>query len=197
MDRVTQSGADLQRLTATLGPALATQHPATGSGRVSAANGNDLASQLDIVAACIAANAPTRIYSVSLGGFDTHADEKATQSRLLGQLDQAVTNFTTTVGAGPHGPSVVVALYSEFGRRVAANASQGTDHGTASNLFVLGPSVNGGLYGDQPSLTDLDQGDLKYNVDFRSVYATLLERTLGTDADNILSTSKLPRLDFV
>jgi uncharacterized protein (DUF1501 family) len=101
------------------------------------------------------------------------------------------------VAAGPHGPDVVVTLYSEFGRRVAANASHGTDHGTSSNVFVLGNSVTGGLYGEQPSLTDLDQGDLKYNVDFRSVYATLLERTLRSDADNILDTAKLPRLAFV
>jgi len=197
LERVTQSGADLQRLAAAVGPALAAQGPGAGAAPGSAAKAGDLSSQLDIVAACIAANAPTRIYTVSLGGFDTHADEKSAQSRLLGQVDQAVTDFTTKVGAGPHGPDVVVALYSEFGRRVAANASQGTDHGTASNLFVLGSSVRGGLYGDQPSLTDLDQGDLKYNVDFRSVYATLLERTLRTDADNILATARLPRVDFV
>ncbi len=197
LERVTQSGADLQRVAATFGPALGSTATAGAASGAGAAKGNDLAAQLDVVAACIAANAPTRIYTVALGGFDTHADEKSAQSRLLGQLDAAVTGFTTKVGAGPHGADVVVALYSEFGRRVAANASQGTDHGTASNIFVLGPSVKGGLYGDQPSLTDLDQGDLKYNVDFRSVYATLLERTLRTDADNILSTAKLPRLAFV
>ena len=90
-----------------------------------------------------------------------------------------------------------MALYSEFGRRVGANASSGTDHGTASNIFVVGSKVKGGLYGEQPSLTDLDMDDLKYNVDFRSVYATLLERTLGTDADNILGSATLPRLAFV
>jgi uncharacterized protein (DUF1501 family) len=195
--RVAQSGADLQRVATTLGPALAARANAVAGAGSAAANGNDLGSQLDIVAACIAANAPTRIYSVSLGGFDTHADEKDAQSRLLGQVDSAVCGFAGKVAGGPHGPNVVVAIYSEFGRRVAANASQGTDHGTASNVFVLGNSVTGGLYGEQPSLTDLDQGDLKYNVDFRSVYATLLERTLGTDADNILATAKLPRLAFV
>ena len=193
--RVAQSGADLQRVAATLGPALAPSGSARGGG--GAARGGDLTAQLDIVAACIAANAPTRIYSVSLGGFDTHADEKDAQSRLLGQVDAAVSGFASKVAAGPHGPDVVVTLYSEFGRRVAANASHGTDHGTSSNVFVLGNSVAGGLYGEQPSLTDLDQGDLKYNVDFRSVYATLLERTLRSDADSILDTAKLPRLAFV
>ena len=90
-----------------------------------------------------------------------------------------------------------MALYSEFGRRVAANASNGTDHGTASNIFVVGHSVKGGLYGEQPSLTDLDQGDLKYNVDFRSIYATLLEQTLGSEADQVLGSASLPRLSFL
>jgi uncharacterized protein (DUF1501 family) len=80
-------------------------------------------------------------------------------------------------------------IYSEFGRRVAANASGGTDHGTAAPLFVAGPNVRGGYYGDQPSLTDLDQGDVKYNVDFRSVYATVLDRALTTDPAKILGST--------
>ena len=187
--RVAQSGADLERVSATFSTTLSTAKKAGGT--------SDLAGQLDIVARCIAANAPTRVYTVQLGGFDTHADEKGTQSALLGQMDKAVSDFLTTVGGGAHGQDVVVALYSEFGRRVAANASAGTDHGTASNIFVVGSKVKGGLYGEQPSLTDLDMDDLKYNVDFRSVYATLLERTLGTDADQILDSAKLPRLAFV
>jgi len=155
------------------------------------------ANELDIVARCIAANAPTRVYSVQLGGFDTHADEKGRQSALLGQLDAAVSGFLTNVGAGSHGSDVVVALYSEFGRRVAANGSQGTDHGTASNVFVAGVGVKGGMYGDQPSLTDLTMDDLKYNVDFRSVYATLLEGALGADAGQVLGSGTFPRLAFL
>jgi uncharacterized protein (DUF1501 family) len=191
VERVAQSGADLLRVTTTFGPTLDAA-PTAGTG-----GGNDLAKQLDVVARCIAANAPTRVYSVQLGGFDTHADEKNTQTTLLGQLDAAVSAFVDKIATNSHGPDVVVALYSEFGRRVTANASNGTDHGTASNIFVIGPKVNGGMYGEQPSLTDLDLGDLKYNVDFRSVYATLLENTLGTDADNVLGAAKLPRLTFV
>ena len=187
--RVAQSGADLQRVAATFGKTLDVAQSAGGA--------SDLAGQLDIVAQCIAANAPTRVYAVQLGGFDTHADEKGTQSALLGQMDAAVSGFMTKIGAGAHGSDVVVALYSEFGRRVAANASNGTDHGTASNIFVVGSKVKGGLYGEQPSLTDLDMDDLKYNVDFRSVYATLLEKHLGSDADNLLDSAKLPRLAFV
>ena len=196
--RVAQSGADLERVVATLGPALASARNSGGAATSSAtARGTDLSTQLATVAACIAADAPTRIYSVSIGGFDTHADEKDAQSRLVGQVDAAVSSFASEVATGPHGPDVVVVLYSEFGRRVAANASRGTDHGTASNVLVVGQSVTGGMYGEQPSLTDLDQGDLKYNVDFRSVYATLLEQTLRTDADNVLDTAKLPRLGLV
>ena len=193
IQRVAQSGTDLFRVAATFGPALAvsdTTTPVTPAGNV-------LAGQLDVVARCIAANAPTRVYSVQLGGFDTHADEKGRQSALLGQLDAAVSGFLTNVGAGSHGSDVVVALYSEFGRRVAANGSQGTDHGTASNVFVAGVGVKGGMYGDQPSLTDLTMDDLKYNVDFRSVYATLLEGALGADAGQVLGSGTFPRLAFL
>jgi uncharacterized protein (DUF1501 family) len=85
---------------------------------------------------------------------------------------------------------VVVAVYSEFGRRVRANGSQGTDHGTAGPLLVLGDPVRGGLYGEQPSLTDLDAGDLKYHVDFRDVYATLLAGVLDTDPGKVLGGYK-------
>ena len=87
----------------------------------------------------------------------------------------------------PRGRQVVVAIYSEFGRRVRANASQGTDHGTASDVFLLGAPVKGGFYGSQPSLTDLDNGDLKVTTDFRDVYATLLRGVLDTDPGKVLT----------
>jgi uncharacterized protein (DUF1501 family) len=83
----------------------------------------------------------------------------------------------------------MVMTFSEFGRRVSQNASNGTDHGTAAPLFIVGGKVRGGLYGQQPSLTDLDHGDLKYNTDFRSVYATVLERWLGRDAGDVIGGS--------
>jgi uncharacterized protein (DUF1501 family) len=187
IQRVAQSGSDLFRVAKTFGPTLAA---------ASTSASNDLDGQLDIVARCIAANAPTRVYSTQLGGFDFHADEKRAQSELLGQMDAAVSGFLTTIAAGPHGKDVVVVLYSEFGRRVAANGSQGTDHGTAGNIFVAGASVNGGMFGDQPSLTDLSMGDLKYNVDFRSVYATVLENQMGADAEQVLGGS-FPKLAFI
>jgi uncharacterized protein (DUF1501 family) len=91
---------------------------------------------------------------------------------------------------------VVTVLYTEFGRRVHANANQGTDHGTAGPMLILGDPVNGGFYGEQPSLTDLDNGDLKFTTDFRSVYATVLDKVLGADPAQVLGQD-FPRLAFV
>ena len=162
----------------------------------SAGGQGGLARQLEIVARCVKAGVPTQVYAVSLGGFDTHADEKGTQSRLLGELDSAVSGFLAGLDSDPRGSKVVVAIYSEFGRRVAANASQGTDHGTAGPLLVAGHPVRGGFYGDQPSLTSLDVGDLKVTTDFRSVYGTLLEQVLDTEAGRVLDGSR-PTLEFL
>ncbi|MFK3979110.1 DUF1501 domain-containing protein [Micromonospora sp. NPDC050397] len=153
---------------------------ATGGARTS------LQAQLDLVAQCVEAGVSTRVFSVSLGGFDSHADEKQLQAVLLEQVDRALTGFAERMSRTEAGRKVVVAVYSEFGRRVRANASDGTDHGTASNVFLLGAGVHGGLYGEQPSLTDLDDGDLRFTVDFRDVYATLLERVLDGDPGRVL-----------
>jgi uncharacterized protein (DUF1501 family) len=145
-----------------------------------------LGAQLDLVAGLIETGVPTRAYSVSLGGFDTHANEKATQEKLLSDLDKALIPFVDRMSRTDRGRNVVVLVYSEFGRRVRANASDGTDHGTAGPAFLLGQPVNGGFYGRQPSLTDLDDGDLKETTDFRDIYATLLDRVLGADPGAIL-----------
>ena len=134
-----------------------------------------------MVASAVKLRVPARVYSVQLGGFDTHADERATQQRLLQTLDEAATQFLQQMAGDPHGRNVVLMAYSEFGRRVRANASQGTDHGTAGPVFVAGPPVKGGFYGEEPSLTDLDNGDLKFTTDFRDIYYELLSRTVGTD----------------
>jgi uncharacterized protein (DUF1501 family) len=145
-----------------------------------------LDAQLDLVARCVEANVMTRVFSVSLGGFDLHANEKEAQQRLLSQLDSAVTGFVDRMARTDAGRRVVVAIYSEFGRRVRANASDGTDHGTASDFFVLGAPVRGGFYGAQPGLGDLDRGDLKYTTDFRDAYAALLRGVLDTDPAKVL-----------
>jgi uncharacterized protein (DUF1501 family) len=141
-----------------------------------------LDTQLALVTKCIEAGAATRVYSVSLGGFDLHADEKTAQEALLAKLDKPLAAFADRM----KDRDVVIAVYSEFGRRVRANASDGTDHGTASSMFLMGRGVTGGMYGDPPSLTDLDDGDLVHTVDFRDVYATLLDDVLGADAEQIL-----------
>jgi uncharacterized protein (DUF1501 family) len=142
---------------------------------------NVLAARLGLVAGAVKARVPTRVYTVQLGGFDTHADERETQQRLLQTFDEAVTGFLQEMAADPCGRNVVLLAYSEFGRRVAANASQGTDHGTAGPVFVAGTPVKGGFYGEEPSLTDLDNGDLKASTDFRDIYHELLTRTVGAD----------------
>lgn len=152
-----------------------------------------LGRQLEMVGRCMRAGLPTRVYSVSLGGFDTHANEKQAQSTLLGDLDTAVTGFLRDVAAVPGGDGVVVMVHSEFGRRVAANAADGTDHGTAGPVLLAGPGVRGGFLGDQPSLTDLVDGDLAVTVDFRDVYASVLADVVGTDPERILGpTGRLP-----
>jgi uncharacterized protein (DUF1501 family) len=144
--------------------------------------------QLNLVAQCIEAKVATRVFSVSLGGFDTHADEKQPHAGLLGILDRGVTSFLDRMAKSEQGQKVVVAIYSEFGRRVKANASDGTDHGAASDVFLVGQRVNGGLYGEPPNLTKLDRGgDVMYSTDFRTVYASVLDRLLNADPGQVLS----------
>lgn len=155
--------------------------PGTGTG-----GADSLTSQFDLIARCVEAGVPTRVYSVSLGGFDTHAGERPGHELLLKQLDGAVTGFLGRMARSEAGKRVSVLVYSEFGRRVEANASDGTDHGTAGPVFLAGPAVTGGLYGDEPSLTDLDDGDLKVTVDFRDVFGTVLTSVLKADADRYL-----------
>lgn len=162
----------------------------------SAGGSTSLKQQLDVVARCIKAGVPTTVYSVDLGGFDTHADEKAAQQAQLGVLDSALSGFLAEMAGDPRGRGVVVLAYSEFGRRVAANASQGTDHGSAGPVFVVGAPVRGGFYGEQPSLTDLADGNLKSSVDFRSVYAEVLHRVLGADPTPVLGAVQ-PELGFL
>ena len=154
---------------------------ATGDKAGDKRGGGDLGGQLDVVARLITAGVPTQAYAVSLGGFDTHAGEAPTHTRLLSELDSALDTFLNATARSPHAQKLVVLVYSEFGRRVALNASGGTDHGTSAPVILLGPGVRGGLYGEQPSLTRLATGDLQVTTDFRDVYATVLEGVLGSD----------------
>jgi len=155
-----------------------------------------LAAQLEVIARCVEAGVATRVFSASLGGFDLHADGRSAQESLLKELDAAVGGFVDRMAGSARGQGVVVAIYSEFGRRVRANASDGTDHGTASDMFLLGAPVRGGQYGEPPNLTDLDDGDLKFTTDFRDVYGTLLAGVLDTEPARVLSgwTGTMPKL---
>ncbi len=151
--------------------------------------GNELSRQLQMVASMIRAGLPTRVYYVQHGGFDTHAQQGAGNGRhgnLLSQLAQSMKAFYADLKAQENDTRVLTMSFSEFGRRVAQNASQGTDHGTAAPMFLFGPMVKAGVIGDHPSLTDLDEGDLKYRIDFRSVYAGVLDGWLKADPKKIL-----------
>lgn len=158
--------------------------------------GGRLARDLNLVARLIAGGLPTRIYYVSQGGYDTHSGQRGGHERLLGELDGALSAFTKDLQAQGNLDRVLLMTFSEFGRRVAENSSGGTDHGTAAPLFVLGGGVKPGLYGKPPSLTRLDQGDLIHTLDFRSVYATVLEKWLQTPSRGILR-GQFPTLPFV
>lgn len=151
--------------------------------------GSNLANSLNLVARLIGGGMPTRVYYVSQGGYDTHGNQPSSHARLLGDLDGAVGAFTADLKAQGNFGRVVLMTFSEFGRRVAENASGGTDHGAAAPLFVVGGGVKAGLYGQAPSLTDLHDGDLMHNVDFRSVYATVLENWLKAPSREILNGS--------
>ncbi len=136
--------------------------------------GTPISRNLNLVSRMIAGGMPTRVYYVSHGGFDTHNQQRNSHDRLLGQLDSALKSFFEDLKQQGNDKRVVLMTFSEFGRRTAENASAGTDHGKASCLFVAGPGVKGGLHSTHPSLTDLNGGDIKHTVDFRSVYGSLL-----------------------
>jgi uncharacterized protein (DUF1501 family) len=145
--------------------------------------GGGLAANLQKVAALIAAGMPTRIYYVSYAGnsFDTHVQQADLHSRLLMYTADAIRGFTEDVKRIGRGDDVAVMTFTEFGRRVEENGSLGTDHGTATPMFIVGKGVKGGMYGQHPSLTDLDDGNLKMTTDFRRVYATMIKEWLGYD----------------
>ena len=145
-----------------------------------------LGEELRVVAQLIDAGMKTRIYYVQLDGFDTHARQSDTHAILLREWSDAVAAFVKDMKRHDHGDRVCVMTFSEFGRRVAENASDGTDHGAAGPMFLCGGGLNAGLIGNAPSLTALQQGDLKHSVDFRSVYASVLKNWLGTDPAPIL-----------
>ncbi len=157
---------------------------------------SNLANSLNLVARLIGGEMPTRVYYVSLGGFDTHSNQAGSHERLMVELDGALAAFTADLKAQGNFQRVTLMTFSEFGRRVKENGSGGTDHGAAAPMFVLGGGVHPGLYGQAPSLTDLHDGDLIHNVDFRSVYASLLANWLHVPVEPILHRA-FPTLGIV
>ena len=156
--------------------------------------GSQLGTSLKLVAKLIGGGLPTRIFYVSQGGYDTHTNQVGTHQRLLQDLGDSVKAFTDDLKAQGNMGRVMVMTFSEFGRRVSDNANSGTDHGAAAPMFVIGNRVKAGLLGQYPSLApaDLYQGDIKYTVDFRSVYASVLETWLHTRSEPILGKKFQP-----
>ncbi len=130
---------------------------------------------------------PLRVGHVMLGGFDTHTQQDATLERLLKDTSESINAFWQDVRAHGHGDDVLIMTWSEFGRRVKENAQAGTDHGSAVPIFIIGNAVKGGFYGEPASLSNLDNGNLRFTTDFRSVYSTVLERWLQAPSDGILN----------
>jgi uncharacterized protein (DUF1501 family) len=142
-----------------------------------------LANQLELATRILLGRVPVLAVKVALGGFDTHAGQRDTHERLLGQLGRGLANLRHNLIAGGRWNDVMVMTYTEFGRRVKPNASNGTDHGTASPQFVMGGAIKGGLHGAYPSLTDLQDGDLKHTIDFRNVFGTVAKKWWGLNRD--------------
>jgi uncharacterized protein (DUF1501 family) len=148
------------------------------------------AAGLKVLAEAIVQDLGLRVGYVTLGGFDTHANQQQTHDLLMKTLADGLSAFYADLAHHGKADSVVIMTWSEFGRRVEENGSQGTDHGTAAPMFVLGNPVNKGIFGEPPSLSSLDaNGNLKYTIDFRSVYATVLDRWLGASSKDVLGGS--------
>ena len=157
-----------------------------------------LARDLQLVARLIAGGLPSRIFYVSQGGYDTHTSQRNGQDARLRELGDAVKAFTDDLSNKGHFERVMIMTFSEFGRRVHENGSQGTDHGAAAPMFLIGSKMKAGLLGTEPSLApaDLNDGDIKYNTDFRSVYASILESWLHTASIPILG-KQFPTMPIV
>lgn len=145
-----------------------------------------LSGSLRDIAALIEGGVGTRVFSVRLGGFDTHTGQLARHDRLMGGLNGALGAFLKDIRRSEAGKNTLVCVYSEFGRRVAENGSKGHDHGKAAPMLVFGDPVKGGLYGEHPSMDEFDNGDLAFTTDFRSVYATFIDRWFGGTPKDVL-----------
>lgn len=157
---------------------------------------NRLAQSLKEIARILSGDVGTVVAYARLGGFDTHAGQPAAHNRLLASLSDSIGAFWDDITARGLADRTMLFTFSEFGRRVRENGGQGTDHGTAGPMFVLGSRLKGSIHGDIPDLRNLDGGDLKHQIDFRSVYATLLEDWLEADAEAALG-GKFGKVGFI
>jgi uncharacterized protein (DUF1501 family) len=144
----------------------------------------------------MSARVPAAVIKVTHGSFDTHAGQLNHHQRLLQELAEALMAFRANLRQAGLWDRVLVMTYSEFGRRVAENGSQGTDHGTAAPHFFMGGRVKGGLYGSQPSLADLQAGDLRHRVDYRSLYNTVIQNWWGLRS-NLFDGPAFPPLNCI
>ncbi len=157
----------------------------------------ELGKNFQTVASLILSDINTKVYYLSLGSFDTHVNQQAQQQRLFVEMNDAVRSFVTDMKINNRFQDVLLMTFSEFGRRVSQNASGGTDHGTANNMFLISGSLKQkGLINPMPDLDDLREGDLRYQIDFKKVYATVLNKWLNADDTAILGNS-FGQLDFI
>ena len=154
---------------------------------------SELGKQLKNISSFIASEITTKVYYISIGGFDTHTGQVDRQNRLLSQYAESITAFIKNLKELGKWDDTLIFTFSEFGRRVEENASLGTDHGTAGNVLLFGKNLKKkGIVNSAPSLENLDNGDLKYSVDFRSIYKDILQNWLQTDANKIVSANVNP-----
>jgi uncharacterized protein (DUF1501 family) len=157
----------------------------------------ELGKSFKTISSLIFSDINTKVYYVSLGSFDTHVNQQDQQKKLFKEMNEAITAFVKDLKSNNRFDDVMLMSFSEFGRRVSQNASGGTDHGTANNMFLIGGGLKQkGLINALPDLSDLQDGDLKYKVDFKDVYATILNKWLGADDKKILN-KQFNFLDFV
>ncbi|MBU6385880.1 MAG: DUF1501 domain-containing protein [Planctomycetes bacterium] len=145
-----------------------------------------LGEKLRAVSRLILSGVKTRVYYVTLDGFDTHANQPQVHTNLLREWSEALSAFLVRLEQSGQQDRVLVMTFSEFGRRVSENASLGTDHGAAAPMFLAGPRLPKIIHGQNPDLSDLEDGDLKYQIDFRSVYAAVLDGWMHTDSRQAL-----------
>lgn len=181
--------------TATSGASMVRNACAEYKTLVDYGSNNDLTADLKKVSAMIDADLPTRIYYLSMGGFDTHAAQAGAHNLLMIYLSDAIRGFMEDIDRIGRADDVAMMVFTEFGRRVGENASGGTDHGTATPMYILGKNVEGGFYGEYPSLTDLDNGNLKMTTDFRSVYSTMLEKWMGFGESSEVLKGNYPTIE--